>query len=776
MKLKFANYAFTVLLFLPVCHALGSCCQESASEQDEKTEIPNTRQVGDDESAELKDPIEKTDEKKSEAMAAYMDGQALQKDGDLNGAQKAFQKAAELDPTAAAPVKAHAMLLMRLGRTSDAERKARTAIQLDPADFDTRLQLALLLRGRGKAKDAVDLIEDALKSDRLERKSSDAIRLHSVRGALFQEAQAPEKAVESYEALLDALENPKEYGLDFRQHEALTKDRLTGYEGIGRVMLRIGRYDKAIASFKALVEMKEDKPGIHHFLLASAQYRKDDLENAERNLDRYFESNERSANSLQLLGDIYRAKGKPSEVPTRLEELAEDSGDASKIRLFLGSFLVEQGDAEKAKEVFNQVIADTGDADAHLGLVRVDILSRDADSLKKSVSKALRARIQYPELVVLRPLITNDPEFAKSVVESAIKSADDSGNDPTALFFYGEIAQELELLAEEEQLLKATLDLNPAPRMMAECMNRLAFNYLLRNEFGKSAEAYRGLLAVRGLPENQQVVALWRLSQAELRNDNYSESVRAAEAALKMRPQNPELTYQLGWAQLLADQTVESERNLKAAMKLSDEDNELEIRSGMMLAALYSQERRWKDGIQIYEDLLKIPEVAPPIGRRIRTSLSNAYVQVGDLANGERILEEVYESSPDDIGVNNDLGYLYADQNKNLEQAEKMIRIAVAAEPDNRAYLDSLGWVLYRLEKYEEALEALNKANSDPEYRDSTIIEHLGDVYSAMGEKAKAKKTWEEALKTENDTTAPNEDVVGRIEGKLKPAADSSEK
>ena len=61
------------------------------------------------------------------------------------------------------------------------------------------------------------------------------------------------------------------------------------------------------------------------------------------------------------------------------------------------------------------------------------------------------------------------------------------------------------------------------------------------------------------------------------------------------------------------------------------------------------------------------------------------------MRKGEQVLEEVLAEDPDDPSVNNDLGYLYADQGKNLEKAEKMIRKAVEAEPDNDAYQDSMG-------------------------------------------------------------------------------------
>ena len=80
------------------------------------------------------------------------------------------------------------------------------------------------------------------------------------------------------------------------------------------------------------------------------------------------------------------------------------------------------------------------------------------------------------------------------------------------------------------------------------------------------------------------------------------------------------------------------------------------------------------------------------------------------LKRGEDILENFLAENPDDIGVNNDLGYLYADQGKNLEKARKMIQKAVDAEPENAAYLDSLGWVLFKLGNYKEAISWLTKA------------------------------------------------------------------
>ena len=97
--------------------------------------------------------------------------------------------------------------------------------------------------------------------------------------------------------------------------------------------------------------------------------------------------------------------------------------------------------------------------------------------------------------------------------------------------------------------------------------------------------------------------------------------------------------------------------------------------------------------------------------------LSVIYVNQGDYAKGEAELERLLERFPEDPGCNNDLGYLYADQGKNLEKAEAMIRKALVEEADERAYLDSLGWVLFKRGKLKEALEPLEKAAEKIERR-----------------------------------------------------------
>ena len=106
------------------------------------------------------------------------------------------------------------------------------------------------------------------------------------------------------------------------------------------------------------------------------------------------------------------------------------------------------------------------------------------------------------------------------------------------------------------------------------------------------------------------------------------------------------------------------------------------------------------------------------------------------------------EISPDNALVQNNLGYTLAERNIKLDEAEELIMAALEAEPDNGYYVDSMGWVLYRQGKLEEALEYLQRSDRIIPNQ-AEVIDHIAEVYWVMGEEELAKREWERALKTE---------------------------
>ena len=126
-----------------------------------------------------------------------------------------------------------------------------------------------------------------------------------------------------------------------------------------------------------------------------------------------------------------------------------------------------------------------------------------------------------------------------------------------------------------------------------------------------------------------------------------------------------------------------------------------------------------------------------------------------------RIALELSEGRSGRPYVLNYLGYSMLEQHEDYEGAERLIREAVAAEPDNGAFVDSLGWALYLLGRHDEALVEMKKAVK-LEPVDPIVIDHLGDVYWAVGMRREADFQWRRALSHE-----PEEELRARIERKL---------
>jgi tetratricopeptide (TPR) repeat protein len=127
--------------------------------------------------------------------------------------------------------------------------------------------------------------------------------------------------------------------------------------------------------------------------------------------------------------------------------------------------------------------------------------------------------------------------------------------------------------------------------------------------------------------------------------------------------------------------------------------------------------------------------------------LSNIAVHRKRMPDAEQWLEEVLDEFPEEIGALNDLGYLWCDQNKHLQRSLTMVQAAVAGDPENAAYRDSLGWAYYRLGRHAEAIEHLELAVKQmKDTPDGVLLDHLGDAYHAAGRKKDALKAWQQAV------------------------------
>ncbi len=124
-------------------------------------------------------------------------------------------------------------------------------------------------------------------------------------------------------------------------------------------------------------------------------------------------------------------------------------------------------------------------------------------------------------------------------------------------------------------------------------------------------------------------------------------------------------------------------------------------------------------------------------------------------------MQRAIELNPDNAPALNYLGYTYAEQGVKLDEAESLIRRALAISPNDGFYLDSLGWVSYQRGDYVTAIEYLERAvtlaGDDP-----TISEHLGDAYLKAGRQGDALRIYRDAL-----SRATEKDQTERLRGKI---------
>ena len=263
-------------------------------------------------------------------------------------------------------------------------------------------------------------------------------------------------------------------------------------------------------------------------------------------------------------------------------------------------------------------------------------------------------------------------------------------------------------------------------------------------------------------PDERNARNLGILADIQFKGGKVEAGIATAREAVKLDPNDLEAIQSLAELLLLAGKADEAVATVRGVLKADPNNPVLNFELGRIL----TRSRKTDEAIAQFKGMIERYPNNEELVKIARSSLSSIYADLNDFAKAEAELETIFAKNPDDAGINNDLGYLYADQGKNLEKAEAMIRKALSEEPDNFAYLDSLGWVLFKRGKFQEARGPLEKAQSDTR-PDSTIPDHLGDVYFQLQEHAKAKAAWERALKIASDAK-PVDKRLPEIRKKLK--------
>jgi tetratricopeptide (TPR) repeat protein len=296
----------------------------------------------------------------------------------------------------------------------------------------------------------------------------------------------------------------------------------------------------------------------------------------------------------------------------------------------------------------------------------------------------------------------------------------------------------------------------------AQLYERLGILYRSSNKPDKAIAAFRQIGALE--PEaagdaTAEVVETYRQAH------NLKAALQEADAALKKSPGDKQIT--LEHAEVLGDlnRTDEAVAEIRSVMKGEKDAKDRNLL--LMLSQIYEKAKRFKDEAQVLDEAAEASKTQEEkIG--VEFARGAMFEREKDYEQAEAAFRKVIADDPDNAGALNYLGYMLADRNVKLEEAQKMIARAVELDPQNGAYLDSLGWVYYRQDRLEQAednlLKAIARMSSDP-----TVHDHLGDVYFKEGKVKEAILQWQSSL-NEWKTSPPADadaDEMAKVTRKL---------
>jgi tetratricopeptide (TPR) repeat protein len=678
-------------------------------------------------------PRSAADIERLEAMSLFAAARIKEQHEDFAGALKLYQRALRHDPHSLPILDQIIPLAEELGRRAEAIRYAALALELAPSDANRLRELGNSFGRQGEYERALKCYDQA-RALHADKDTAGYILLTIDAGRCQFLTQQYALAADSFAEVMAALDDPDDFGIDDQ-----VRRRLFGeggptriYELFAETFLLADRPDRALEAFER-ANAAAPNAAVHAYHLASVHERRGQPREAYEQLQVYLDAHETEEDSApyELFAKVLADLGREADLLPALEKaLGGDPGNMP-LRLYLAGRYLAAGKLELAEPLYTEAAADTTAPVVLQALASIHRQQRAFDKLlavmgacaevaqRILTERAIEGqRLKSLWLGVLGEeanKITGDPDVVSALFEAARRPRPENDSGP----------KYVEHLAAGLTALE-TNDWDAAAEFLSQAIKTQrghadvvyqtwGLNLLLASENVRAEQVLRSAVddpAAAG-PELYQL-----LSAALEMSQKYDEALAAAKAAV--------------------GRAAGSDAGTRALLESN-------------IPFILYRAKRYADAAAAYKAFIEAfdgnrhSEQVREQLQRARLVLSNICVTEHDLPQAEEWLEQVLDEYPENVSAQNDLGYLWADQGKHLDRALEMGRNAVEAEPDNAAYRDTLGWALYKLGRFDEAVVELQKA-AEVEKPDGEILEHLGDALLSAGKLADARQIWQSAI------------------------------
>ncbi len=434
-----------------------------------------------------------------------------------------------------------------------------------------------------------------------------------------------------------------------------------------------------------------------------------------------------------VLAGIYANENRVAEALELLEEVLSDEADNQEALFLTGTIYAKAKQYPKAIEIMERAAMQEGRQSfmAHYYLGRI---YRDADDLSKAEEHLNEALRLNPHLIMVY-LDLADVYRRQGKIDKSIDSC-------RAL-----LAQKPNNLEARERLLMLLIEEKQVDEVISEFgwLQQSAKNYpaigfnvaTLCLQHKKYDDALSILKEMAHIYPDQGQILYYMAIAYEQKGDpdaaiEILESIHTDdEFAVEARVRSAYLLKekgQLDQALNLIEESLKDRPNTKQWV--------------LSLATLYDAANRPHDSKKILRKALD----TTPDDKELLFHLAMVLDKLGQRDQAIECAKKAIEKAEDYVEALNFLGYTYAEEGINLDEAELLIKKALSIQPDDGYVTDSLGWVYFKKGKNDQAVSCLEKAHelvSD----DPVIAEHLGDAYMAKGSFNKALQAYQEALK-----------------------------
>ena len=601
----------------------------------------------------------------------------------------------------------------------------RLAIAADPSSEYLNAALAELYSRTGRIRDAVTEAQEILQRD------PDNLEAHRLLGRIYLrslgDSQGQSSEVQSQEVLKLAVEQ---------------------YEALARL---------------------EPKNPDNHLMLGGLYIIDRELGKAEAQLKIALQADPTSEEAVTQLARLYNEQGNPKLSIETLSAVPE-AARTSKMYSALGATYEQQKDYKAAVSAYQRALSlDKDSLEAMRGLAQNLANDNQMEAALSAYKAFASAEPQdWQALVEMSRIYRHMGKFDQAL--DTLKKAEALDQDSLEIAYEESIVLEAEgKFDDSAELLQKLLTRTTTPDgnySAGERQNRALFLERLGNiykETGRpllAAESFRKMTELGG---DEASRGYQELVDAYRDQKQWSDATRVAQEAVQKFPDDKSLKMTLA-LQLADDGKPEDGLKMaKATLKGDKSDRE----SYVTISQIYIKEKRWKEAEDALNEGDKLAN-RPEEKAYVQYYQGMFYERQKKYDQAEQAFRQILQEDPNNPPTLNYLGYMLADHNVRLEEAFNMIKRAVDLDPQNGAYLDSLGWVYFKLGKYDEAEDNLRRAADKTPY-DATIQDHLGELYAKTGKLKLAAMHWERALTEWNRSIASDVDQqdVARVQKKL---------